>query len=393
MSEEWKMQKELRYVMKQLKSQQIETPSWGYADSGTRFNVFTQESAAHTFAQKLEDAAEVHKYTGICPTVAIHIPWDRVQNWKEVNSRVSDLGLQIGAVNPNLFQEKEYKLGSLCHPSAAVRQKAVDHIRECIAIAKEVDSQIISLWLPDGTNYPGQDSFRERKTRLQSALRGVYEELPQNMRLLIEYKFFEPAFYHTDVFDWGTAYMLSMYLGDRAQVLVDLGHHPLGTNIEQIVAILLDEQKLGGFHFNNKKYADDDLVVGSINPYELFLIYCELVDASMEKKTADTARQVAYMIDQSHNIKNKIEAMIQSVMNIQEVFAKALMVDRAALGKARKEGRVLDAEECLKDAFYTDVRPLLRDLREEMGIDPAPIEAFRKSGYTEQKAAQRSETQ
>ncbi len=387
------MQKELGNVKEQLKKQQIETPSWGYADSGTRFNVFTQKSAAHTLAQKLEDAGEVHKYTGICPTMAIHIPWDRVENWKEVNSRASDLGLQIGAVNPNLFQEKEYKLGSLCHPSTSVRQKAVDHIRECIAIAKEVDSTIISLWLPDGTNYPGQDSFRERKVRLQSALREVYEELPRNMRLLIEYKFFEPAFYHTDVFDWGTAYMLSMYLGDRAQVLVDLGHHPLGTNIEQIVAILLDEQKLGGFHFNNKKYADDDLVVGSINPYELFLIYCELVDASLEKKTAGTAQQVAYMIDQSHNIKNKIEAMIQSVMNIQEVYAKALLVDRAALGKARKEGRVLDAEECLKDAFYTDVRPLLRDLREEMGIDPAPIEAFRKSGYTKKKAAQRTETQ
>jgi L-rhamnose isomerase/sugar isomerase len=386
------MRQYLTYVKEQLKNQKIETPSWGYADSGTRFNIYEQASSAHTLAQKLEDAAQVHKYTGICPTVAIHIPWDRTDNWKETCSRAMEFGLRIGAVNPNLFQESEYKLGSLCHPNVSVRQKAVEHIRKCISIAEEVDSTIISLWIPDGTNYPGQDSFRNRKTRLESALREAYETLPRNMRLLIEYKFFEPAFYHTDVFDWGTAYMLCTHLGDRAQVLVDLGHHPLGTNIEQIVALLLDEQKLGGFHFNNKKYADDDLVVGSINPYEIFLIYCELVDASMEKKTEGTAHQVAYMIDQSHNIKNKIEAMIQSVSNVQEMYAKALLVDRSALSKSRNEGRVLDAEECLKDAFYTDVRPLLRELREELGIDPNPLEAFRKSGYTKMKAAQRSET-
>ncbi len=386
------MRQDLSYVKEQLRNQKIETPSWGYSDSGTRFNIFEQASSAHTLAQKLDDAAQVHKYTGICPTVAIHIPWDRVDNWEETCALTSDLGLRIGAVNPNLFQENEYKLGSLCHPDASVRQKAVDHVVECIAIAEEVDSTIISLWIPDGTNYPGQGSFRDRKTRLESALREIYEKLPRNMRLLIEYKFFEPAFYHTDVFDWGTAYMLCTHLGERAQVLVDLGHHPLGTNIEQIVALLLDEQKLGGFHFNNKKYADDDLVVGSINPYELFLIYCELVDASLEKKTERAAHQVAYMIDQSHNIKNKIEAMMQSVLNVQEMYAKALLVDRRALGKARKEGKVIDAEECLKDAFYTDVRPLLRELRQEMGIDPDPIEAFRKSGYTKKKATQRSET-
>jgi len=386
------MRQDLTYVKDQLKNQKIETPSWGYADSGTRFNIFEQESSAHTLTQKLEDAAEVHRYTGICPTVAIHIPWDRVDSWEEAYTHATDLGLRIGAVNPNLFQEKEYKLGSLCHPNASVRQKAVDHIRECIEIAKEVDSTIISLWIPDGTNYPGQGSFRGRKTRLESALRDIYETLPPKMRLLIEYKFFEPAFYHTDVFDWGTAYLLCMHLGDRAQVLVDLGHHPLGTNIEQIVALLLDEQKLGGFHFNNKKYADDDLVVGSINPYELFLIYCELVEASLDKKTEAAARRVAYMIDQSHNIKNKVEAMIQSVMNIQEMYAKALLVDRGALSEARNEGRVIDAEECLKDAFSTDVRPLLRELREEMEIDPNPLDAFRKSGYTKKKVTQRTKT-
>lgn len=370
-------------VKQKLKEQRIETPSWGYADSGTRFNVFRQKSAAHTLRDKLKDAAQVHKYTGVCPSVAIHIPWDIVDNWNEITEFASGLGLSIGAVNPNLFQEEEYKLGSICHPFDDVRTKAVNHIKECIEIAEKTGSKIISLWISDGTNYPGQDSFRARKGRLESTLAEVCGALLPDMRLLIEYKFFEPAFYHTDVFDWGTAYMLSRKLGDRAQVLVDLGHHPQGANIEQIVAFLLDEQKLGGFHFNDKKYADDDLVVGSIHPYELFLIYNELVDASLDKKTARTAQNVAYMIDQSHNIKNKIEAMIQSVINIQSTCAKALLVDRDFLFKARNEGRVLDAEECLKDAFYTDVRPLLAETREEMGIDPDPISAFRKSGYSE----------
>lgn len=377
-------------VKQKLKEQRIETPSWGYADSGTRFNVFRQKSAAHTLRDKLKDAAQVHKYTGVCPSVAIHIPWDIVDNWNEITEYASDLGLSIGAVNPNLFQEEEYKLGSICHPFDDVRRKAVNHIKECIEIAEKTGSKIISLWISDGTNYPGQDSFRARKGRLESTLAEVCGALPPDMRLLIEYKFFEPAFYHTDVFDWGTAYMLSMKLGDRAQVLVDLGHHPQGANIEQIVAFLLDEQKLGGFHFNDKKYADDDLIVGSIHPYELFLIYNELVGASLDKKTARTAQNVAYMIDQSHNIKNKIEAMIQSVINIQSTYAKALLVDRDFLFKARNEGRVLDAEECLKDAFNNDVRPLLAETSEEMGIDPDPISAFRKSGYSERILKERA---
>ena len=376
-------------IKDKLKHQHIETPSWGYADSGTRFKVFKQPGAAKTLKQKLEDAAQVNKYTGICPTVAIHIPWDIVDDWDEILNYADDLGIKIGAVNPNLFQEDEYKLGSVCNPDEKIRQKAINHIKECIDIAKKINSKIISLWLADGTNYPGQDSFKERKHRLEEALSDVYNYMPNDMRLLIEYKFFEPAFYHTDIHDWGIAYLLSKKLGDQAQVLIDLGHHPLGYNIEQVVAILIDERKMGGFHFNNKKYADDDLTVGSINPYELFLIYNELVDAEINPETADFASQIAYMIDQSHNVKNKIEAMIQSVMTLQEIYAKALFIDRDFLKQAQKEGKIIDAEECLKDAFYKDVRPLLKEVREEMGIDPQPLQTFRKSGYLEKIEAER----
>jgi L-rhamnose isomerase/sugar isomerase len=383
------MQPELKNVREALKAQRIETPSWGYADSGTRFAVFPQPSAAHTLEEKLADAAQVHKYTGICPSVALHIPWDKSEDWAGVKKLAAELGLEIGAINPNLFQEEQYRLGSLCNPDPQVRRRALDHIRECIGIAEATGSRIISLWLADGTSYPGQDSFRERKRRLEQALAEVYEALSPGMRLLIEYKFFEPAFYHTDIGDWGTAYLLALKLGGRAQVLVDLGHHPLGTNIEQIVACLLAEGKLGGFHFNNKKFADDDLTVGCINPYELFLIYNELADASFDPALADGAGQVAYMIDQSHNLKNKIEEMIQSVIALQEGYAKALLVDREALRQARMEGRIVDAEECLKDAYSTDVRPLLRELREEMGLDPQPLEAFRRSGYTRAAAKER----
>jgi L-rhamnose isomerase/sugar isomerase len=372
-----------------LKTQRLETPSWGYADSGTRFNVFSQDSAARTLEEKLEDAAQVHMYTGVCPSVAIHIPWDKTDDWGRITRFANDLGLTIGAVNPNLFQEQEYMLGSVCNPDKTIRKKAVDHMLECVEIMKITGSKDLSIWLADGTNYPGQDSFRARKRRMEDAFREVYERLEQGMRMLLEYKFFEPYFYNTDLPDWGTAYLLSVAFGEKAAVLVDLGHHPLGTNIEQIVAYLLDEQKLGGFHFNNKKYADDDLVVGSVNPYELFLIYNELVAASFDDDTKHCAGNVAYMIDQSHNIKNKIEATIQSVMNIQEAYAKSLLVDRDALGKSQKNGRVLDAEECVKDAYNTDVRPLLREVREEMGLDPDPMGAFRRSAYSQKKAKER----
>jgi len=377
-------------IKNKLKNQHIETPSWGYSDSGTRFKVFNQPGAAKTLKQKLEDAAQVHKYTGISPSVAIHIPWDKVDNWKDIIDYAGKLGLKIGAVNPNLFQEEEYKLGSLCNPDKKIRQKAVNHIKECIDIANMVNSKIISLWLADGTNYPGQDNFKERKQRLEETLFEVYNYMSEDMRLLIEYKYFEPAFYHTDIHDWGIAYLLSKKLGENAQVLIDLGHHPLGYNIEQVVAILIDERKMGGFHFNNKKYADDDLTVGSINPYELFLIYNELVDAELNPDTSNFASHIAYMIDQSHNVKNKIEAMIQSVMTLQEIYAKALFIDRESLKKSQTEGRIIDSEECLKNAFYKDVRPLLKEVREEMGLDPDPLIAFRKSGYLKKIITERS---
>ncbi len=369
-----------------LKAQRIETPSWGYADSGTRFKVFGQAGAARTAYEKLQDAAEVHRVTGITPSVALHIPWDKVDDWSELQAYAESLGLELGAINPNLFQDDDYKLGSLAHPDARVRAKAIAHCLECIEIAKTVHSDVISLWLADGTNYPGQDSIRARKQRLQEALRTIYAAMPAPMRLLIEYKFFEPAFYHTDLGDWGMSYVMAQKLGDRAQVLVDLGHHPLGTNIEQIVAFLIDEGRLGGFHFNSKKFADDDLTVGSVNPYELFLIFNELVAGEQDPAVN---MNVAYMIDQSHNVKPKVEAMVQSIVNVQVAYAQALIVDRAALAEAQQTGDIVRAEETLLAAFRTDVRPLLAAVREEMGVPVDPLAAYRQSGYLAKVAAER----
>jgi len=362
---------------KRLKTLKIETPSWGYADSGTRFAIFKQKNAAKKVKEKIQDAAEVHKLTGICPSIALHIPWDITDDWDALLEYSLSLGIRPGAVNPNLFQDPDYKLGSLCHPDEKVRKKAIDHILECIDIAKTLKSKDISLWLADGTNYPGQDDMRERKHRLEESLKEIYKNLEKDMRLLIEYKFFEPAFYHTDIADWGMTYNLCTKLGDQAMVLVDLGHHPLGTNIEQIVAYLLDEEKLGGFHFNNKKYADDDLTVGSINPYEFFLIFNELVSA----KDNGIKANIAYMIDQCHNLKPKIEEMIQSVENIQKTYAKALIVDRESLKNYQQKNDIVMAEKMLNEAFETDVMPLLFKVREEMGLPLYPLEFFRNSGY------------
>ncbi len=373
-------------VKAKLKSQHIETPSWGYGDSGTRFKVFKQPGAARNVWEKLQDAAQVHKFTGVTPTVALHIPWDKVDDWKALSDYAKELGIGIGAINPNLFQDDEYKLGSVCNPDPKVRRKAIDHMLECVEIMKITGSTVLSVWLADGTNYPGQDDFRRRKGYLYESLKEVYDAMPDGTRMLLEYKFFEPAFYHTDLCDWGTAYLISQKLGPKAQVLIDLGHHPLGTNIEFIVAWLLDEGKLGGFHFNSKKYADDDLTVGSINPYELFLIYNELVSVELDPNLES---DVAYMIDQSHNIKPKIEAMIQSVDTLQRAYAKALIVDRKSLREAQEMGRVVDAEEILKEAYLTDVRPLLWKIRREMGLDPDPLKAFRRSGYYEEICRQR----
>jgi L-rhamnose isomerase/sugar isomerase len=369
-----------------LKRQHIETPSWGYGDSGTRFKVFGQAGAARTAFQKLDDAAQVHRYTGIAPSVALHIPWDKVADYGELGAYADSRGLSLGAINPNLFQDDAYKLGSLCNPDGEVRRQAVEHILECVEIAKTVGSQVISLWLADGTNYPGQDDMRARRHRLLAGLQETYAAMPAPMRYLIEYKFFEPAFYHTDLGDWGMALTMCQHLGDRAQVLVDLGHHPLGTNIEQIVSLLIDEGRLGGFHFNNKKFADDDLTVGSVNPYELFLIFNELVAGELDPSVD---MNVAYMIDQSHNVKPKIEAMIQSVLVCQETYAKALLVNRATLSAARLNGDIVLAEETLLDAYRTDVRPLLAEVRAEMGLAPNPLTAFRASGYWERVSAER----
>jgi L-rhamnose isomerase/sugar isomerase len=371
-------------VEERLRSQRVETPSWGYGNSGTRFKVFPQPGVPRNPFEKLDDALQVHRLTGVCPSVAIHIPWDRVDDYGELKEYADSLGMKIGAVNPNLFQEVEYRLGSVCNPEPAVRRKATDHLLECTEVAEEVGSDILSLWFADGTNYAGQDSFVERRQRMQECLTETYEAMPEDMRMLLEYKFFEPAFYHTDLADWGMALTMCQKLGDRAQVLVDLGHHAQGVNVEHIVALLLDEGRLGGFHFNNRKYADDDLIVGSINPFELFLIYVELVEA-------EQSTRIDYMIDQAHNIEPKIEAMILSVMNLQEAYAKGLLVDRTKLDEARHSGDILGAHRLLLDAYATDVRPLCAKVREDLGASADPVSAFRESGYLEKVVNERRE--
>ncbi|MBI2247189.1 MAG: L-rhamnose isomerase [Armatimonadetes bacterium] len=374
-----------------LKRLQIETPSWAYGNSGTRFKVFAWPGAARTIWEKLDDAALVHRLTGVCPTVAIHIPWDWVDDFGRLSVYAEERRVRIGAVNPNVFQDEEYRLGSVCHPNAQVRRRAAQHLLECLEIARQVGSTILSLWLADGTNYPGQDEFRARKHRMLDVLTEVYAALPPGMRMLIEYKFFEPAFYHTDLADWGMALAVATHLGPQAEVLVDTGHHAQGTNIEHIVAFLLDEGRLGGFHFNSRKYADDDLIVGSTNPYELFLIMLELVKAEHDSspQVAACARRVAYMIDQSHNIEGKVEAMLHSVGNIQTAYAKALLVNLNVLAACQTAGDVLGAHRVLLEAYETDVRPLLASVREELGVPVDPVEAFRREGHRERMARER----
>ncbi len=368
-----------------LRAQRIETPSWGYANSGTRFKVFPQAGVPRTVEEKLADAALVHRLTGVAPSVALHIPWDRVDDWAALRAHAQGLGLALGAINPNLFQDEAYKLGSLANPDPDTRTRAVAHVRECIAIARATGSRDISLWLADGTNYAGQDDLRDRRRRLIASLEECYAALDPEMRLLVEYKFYEPAFYATDIPDWGAALLLCQKLGPRAQVLVDLGHHAQGVNIEQIVATLLDEGRLGGFHVNGRKYGDDDLIVGSTNPLELFLIYNELAAAEedADADVAAAARSVAYMIDQSHNVEQKIPAMLLSVMNCQSAYAKALLVDRPRLRAAREAGDVVGAHRILMDAVETDVRPLLARVRTDMGAAADPLRAYAESGYQE----------
>ena len=352
---------------------EIETPSWGYGDSGTWFAVFQHPGRPRDVFEKLDDAAEVHRLTGAAGAVALHFPWDHVDDLSAVRAHAEAAGLRIGAVNPNLFQESEYMLGSITHPDESVRRTAVDHMLECIEIAAELGSTAQSLWLADGTNYAGQDDLRARRRRMLAALQEVYAALPDDQELLLEYKFFEPAFYATDLADWGSSLLICQKLGPRAKVLVDMGHHAQGANIEQIVAILDEEGRLGGFHFNNRKYADDDVIAGSVNPFELFLVFCELA--------ASSGPLPRLTIDQSHNVEAKVEAMVLSVVNIQEAYAKALLVDRAALSERQEAGDVLGAHEVLLDAFRTDVRPLCARVRAAKGAAEDPVAALRAGGY------------
>ncbi|NEB81457.1 L-rhamnose isomerase [Streptomyces sp. SID14478] len=368
-----------------LTNQRIETPSWGYGNSGTRFKVFAQAGVPRTPQEKLDDAAKVHEFTGIAPKVALHIPWDTVDDYAALAAYAKERGVELGTVNSNTFQDDDYKLGSVCHPDPKVRRKAVGHLLECVDIMDATGSKDLKLWLADGTNYPGQDDIVARQDRLAESLAAVYERLGDDQRLLLEYKLFEPAFYTTDVPDWGTSYLQCLKLGERAQVVVDTGHHAPGTNIEFIVALLLREGRLGGFDFNSRFYADDDLMVGSADPFQLFRILHEVAGNS----GFDAETNVAFMLDQCHNIEAKIPAVIRSVMNVQEATAKALLVDRDALSAAQRDGDVLTANATLMDAFNTDVRPLLRELREEQGLAPDPVAAYHASGWQERIVAER----
>jgi len=374
-----------------LKRQRIETPSWGYGNMGTRFKVFTSPGAARNVHEKVADAAFIHSLTGIAPSVALLIPWDVTDDWVGLKRFAAKLGMRIGAIMPSVWQDEAYKFGSVCHPDPAVRQQAMGRILECIEIMQATGSDTLALWFADGTNYAGQDSIRERKHRLQEELAKTYAALPEGSRMLIEYKFFEPAFYHTDVADWGMAATFARKLGPRAQVLVDTGHHAQGTNVEHIVAFLLDEGLLGGFHLNSRKYADDDLIVGTANPFELFLIYNEIVEAEMsgDETASACARNIAFMIDESHNIEPKLEAMLQSVLNCQTAYAKALLVNREELARRRADQDVLGAYRMLTDAYETDVRPLLAQVRVEMGLEPDPIAAYYASDYPAKVAKER----
>jgi len=375
-------------VKKLIKELNIETPSWGYSDAGTRFATFEEPYAARNVEDRLEDAAKVHELTGGSPSVAIHIPWDKTSDYGALREKAEELGVKIGAVNPNLFEDYDYKFGSLAHPDSSIRDKAVEHVFECIEVMQEVNSNVLSLWLADGTNYPGQDDFRERKNRLENSFSRIYGELPDNAKMLIEYKPFEPAFYHTDIADWGMSFNYCRKLGEKAEVLVDTGHHLKGTNIEHIVSFLIDEGALGGFHFNNKKYADDDLTTGSINPYEIFLIFQEIVKAKSDPRIEDL--EISYMVDQMHIIKNKLEAMIQTVNTVQKLYAKALIVDRVTLEEEQEEINPVRSEEVLKEAYETDVRPLIKKIMVEEGRSPDPLKAFRDGGYMKKITEERS---
>jgi L-rhamnose isomerase/sugar isomerase len=427
--------RDLTAVKSALKNHQIELPSWAFGNSGTRFKVFGQPGVPRNPYEKADDAAQVHKYTGVAPIMAVHIPWDKVDDYAALSAHARDNGIRIGAVNANVFQDDDYKLGSVCNPDPKSRKKALAHLLECVDIMDATGSRDLKLWFADGTNYPGQDDISARQDRLAEALAAVYARLGDGQRMLLEYKLFEPSFYTTDVPDWGTALLHCQALGGKAQVVVDTGHHAPGVNIEFIVALLLKSGKLGGFDFNSRFYADDDLMVGAADPFQLFRIMHEVVKAAAlyegqpleitarsgaVANNADTKQPygasndppsspdgpsteitatsaparaggpgIAFMLDQCHNIEPKIPAQIRSVMNVQEAVAKALLVDAGALREAQLAGDVLEANAVLMDAYNTDVRPLLAELREEMGLAPDPVRAYLASGYAEKIASER----
>ena len=372
-------------ITDQLAEQAIEVPSWAYGNSGTRFRVFTTPGTPRNVFEKLADAAQVNAATGLAPKVALHYPWDKVDDWSEVVDYAAEVGVGLGTVNSNTFQDEDYKFGSLAHHDPAVRQKAIDHHLECIDVMNQIGSQDLKIWLADGTNYPGQGDIRRRQDWLADSLAKIYAHIGEDQRLVLEYKFFEPSFYHTDVPDWGTAYTQVAALGERAVVCLDTGHHAPGTNIEFIVAQLLRLGKLGSFDFNSRFYADDDLIVGAADPFQLFRIMWEVRRGG----GLDPNNGVAFMLDQCHNIEDKIPGQIRSVLNVQEMTARALLVDADALQAAQDRGDVLGANAILMDAFYTDVRPMLAQWRASRGVPADPMTAFAESGYLARIAEER----
>lgn len=378
-------------IHRALDSLKIEVPSWGFANTGTRFGKFLQAAAATSLEDKFSDAGEVHALTGACPTIALHIQWDLPEGLNsvgEVRQLAQKYNIRAGSINPNVFQDQEYKYGSVGNPAPHVRQKALRHILDCVAIADALECRDISPWFADGSNYPGTQSIRNRITWFEEALHEVHQHLGPNQRLLIEYKPFEPSFYHTDVADWGMAFLLARAAGPQAYVLVDTGHHYQSQNIEQIVAWLLHHRMIGGFHFNDRRYADDDLTLGSIDPYQVFRIFHELHTYAWQ---TGAPADIAYMVDQSHNLKGKMEAMIQTVCAAQELYAKAALVDRERLAVLQQDCQLVEAEECLRNAFWLDVRPMVRNWRRAHGLPEDPMSAFRESGYLDRITRERQQ--
>lgn len=371
-------------VLDQLELQSIELPSWAFGNSGTRFKVFATPGTPRDPYEKIADAAQVHAYTKLAPTVALHIPWDKVDSYDDLRRHAEDLGVSLGTINSNTFQDDDYKFGALTHEDPAVRRKAIDHHLECIDIMHATGSRDLKIWLAEGSNYPGQADLRGRQDRLHESLQQIYARLGDEQRLVLEYKFFEPAFYHTDVPDWGTSYAQVAALGDRAMVCLDTGHHAPGTNIEFIVMQLLRLGKLGSFDFNSRFYADDDLIVGAADPFQLFRILFEVARGGGLNHP-----DVAFMLDQCHNVEDKVPGQIRSVLNVQEMTARALLVDTDALRTAQVSGDVLEANRIFMDAFYTDVRPALAEWRESRGLAADPMVAFAESGYLAKIAEER----